>query len=282
VALHARLQDSNFLVPHGAATATTEAGRDRFYWWLTQAYAPHWAGLIFAFEHAPLELRDLARSCLERVERALRAKDLLAGAIFFDSGRHGNLDAALYFDAWTWTLRAAFDSFGLLLARAYDLPREVLPAWRDAKWRNELFERAPQLRGITNEPVIWPTFQAMTELRNPIHAETSVTDPYARSVDPQFLLPEAAARGLRRYTGTGLVSHGVTFLRDGGALVRPYFLAREMTARTLRALDALAARLTVPVLWAGEELTRQQSEVEAVGELDVRLLGGLEPSGLIN
>ncbi len=126
LAVYARLQSSTVTVPHGTATATSQMGRDRFYWELLKIYAPHWAGMIFGFQHGPVPLRDLARSCIDRVERALRAKDLLAGAIYFDRGRNGVLDAALHFDAWTWTLRAAYDSFATLLARHYELREDPL------------------------------------------------------------------------------------------------------------------------------------------------------------
>jgi len=119
------------------------------------------------------ELMMIAQSAMERVDRALRARDRMHGQLQLPPGREVAEEAIFYFDVTLLMLGAAFDATARVAHGVHELPSSPRSAsWANEDWRTRLSAKNPALAQLmaAGQPAR-DARELIAVLRNTIHSQ---------------------------------------------------------------------------------------------------------------
>ncbi len=189
----------------------------------------------------------LGRAVVERMERALRARDRLHEQ-FQVPQNHDTADEALfYLDMLLVQLSGAFDALARVAHLGFGLPGSHREAsWRHPGWRDRLARQAPMLAALmTDQTEERDALELVALLRNSVHGEpfTPVTRRRAGQTDKLIQLPQddtprfLAAVG-RRGGDTAWGIHSVA-ATPGGIMMEADTYVEALLPTVARSLNAL-------------------------------------------
>jgi hypothetical protein len=155
----------------------TRMGQSMFFWVGARELLPAaWRWVAACGQHGNhiqnYQLRHLALSAVQRVQRALQARDAVHRALNQPHAVNIGDDAIANFETTLLLLMAAIDVTATIAHEVLGLPPNGFPAWQRGKWVAKVRERSPQLASVVDQGTAnRDALTILVNLRNAIHGE---------------------------------------------------------------------------------------------------------------
>jgi hypothetical protein len=264
-------QHSTFLI-RNTGQYIEKHSRDAF--WMTAARelvpeASRWwtACRLYSLETDDEGLSFLVGALLQRIERAIRARDGLLATLMIPQDNETASDASEQLDQICLWLMGAFDVAAKVAHLVCQISDDVgYIGWQHRRWRKELSKQCPELAKLVDgQSDGHHVMNILTSLRNCIHGEALQTIGLLKGQNARETMlglpPRDKERVLTAMQHLGGVSTwGVSRDEPNFPMIHPGILIEELLPRVFSLLDALlsatpieqidGARLTVEVLAA--------------------------------
>lgn len=171
--LHLRLRE-DFVVKQLSSYREESNGTD-FYSSLARCLLGEWNrwNALCPRSKSPFSqsIAGLADAVVNRIARALRARDRMHGFLFREPSPASIDEALFYFDAFLVAVGGAFDAAARVADSAYKIGQRM-PGWRRERWRKQLAKLAPALaEAVGRGTPLGATLEVVSRLRNLLHEE---------------------------------------------------------------------------------------------------------------
>ena len=200
------------------------------------------------------DLMLLAQSGMERLERALRARDRLHEQLQLPPTTDRATEAIFYLDVMLLMLGGAFDATAVVAHRIHGLSApEHAVGWGNTSWMSELGQvNQPLVDLMTKEQPHRDARELVAVLRNTIHSAALRRETWqaaGRDRSERIVVPERAAKRLERVVGRLASLEVFGLARDPRALyVEPGVYAEAVIPRAADALNAIMDATPVETL----------------------------------